>query len=73
KSESETGVPEWAIIELQGLVQIKKHDTEGATVIGDLHYYSRNRHPVLVLGHHILNGKEMKLKTADGGHRESDC
>lgn len=41
---------------------MKKHDTESATVIGDLHYYSRNRHPVLVLGHHILNGKEMKLE-----------
>lgn len=41
---------------------MKKHDTESATVIGDLHYYSKNRHPVLVLGHHILNGKEMKLE-----------
>ncbi|KPJ07205.1 DNA excision repair protein haywire [Papilio machaon] len=62
ESESASGVPEWAIVELQGLVQMKKEATAGRTVIGDLHYYQRNRHPVLVLGHHILNGKEVKLE-----------
>lgn len=60
KREDE-GIPEWAIVELQGLVQMKK-ETTSATPIGDLHYYGRNRHPVLVLGHHVLNGKEMKLE-----------
>lgn len=61
KSETESGVPEWAIVELQGLIQIKK-DRSGPTVVGDLHYFNRNKHPVLILGHHVLNGKEMKLE-----------
>lgn len=56
------GTPEWAIVELQGLVQTKKEGITEATVVGDLHYYNRNKHPVLVLGHHILNGKEQKLE-----------
>ncbi|XP_068618498.1 chromosome transmission fidelity protein 8 homolog [Battus philenor] len=62
KPESDSSVPEWAIVELQGLVQMKKDVTTGPTVIGDLHYYHRNKQPVLVLGHHILNGKEVKLE-----------
>ncbi|XP_075979147.1 chromosome transmission fidelity protein 8 homolog [Anticarsia gemmatalis] len=62
KTENENGVPEWAIVELQGLVQMKKEGATSTTVIGDLHYYSRNRVPVLVLGHHILTGKETKLE-----------
>lgn len=49
-------------MELQGLIQMKKEGVTEATVVGDLHYYSRNRHPVLVLGHHILTGKETKLE-----------
>lgn len=49
-------------MELQGLIQMKKDGATDAVVIGDLHYYNRNRHPVLVLGHHILNGKEVKLE-----------
>ncbi|XP_047505484.1 chromosome transmission fidelity protein 8 homolog [Pieris napi] len=61
KSETESGVPEWAIVEVQGLIQIKK-DQSGPTVVGDLHFFNRNKHPVLILGHHVLNGKEMKLE-----------
>lgn len=55
------GVPEWAVVELQGLIQLKK-ETGGPTIVGDLQYYNRNRHPVLILGHHVLNGKETKLE-----------
>ena len=62
KNETEGGVPEWAIVELQGLIQTKKEGITEATVVGDLHYSNRNKHPVLVLGHHILNGKEQKLE-----------
>ncbi|XP_045496108.1 chromosome transmission fidelity protein 8 homolog [Colias croceus] len=62
KSETNSGVPEWAIIELQGLVQTKKELMSGPTAVGDLHYFSRNKHPVLILGHHVLNGKEIKLE-----------
>ncbi|GBP35017.1 Chromosome transmission fidelity protein 8 homolog [Eumeta japonica] len=54
------GIPEWAIIELQGLIQVKKENAF-YRIIGDLHYYNKNKHPVLVLGHHVLNGKEIKL------------
>ncbi|KAL4707688.1 hypothetical protein ACJJTC_014869, partial [Scirpophaga incertulas] len=61
KAETVNGVPEWAIVELQGLVQLKDGAT-GPTVVGDLHYFKRNRHPVLILGHHVLNGKEVKLE-----------
>lgn len=50
------------MVELQGLIQMKKEGVTEATVVGDLHYYNRNKHPVLVLGHHILNGKEQKLE-----------
>ncbi|XP_026325275.1 general transcription and DNA repair factor IIH helicase subunit XPB-like isoform X3 [Hyposmocoma kahamanoa] len=60
-SEDDKGIPEWAIVELQGLIQLKK-ETGGPTVVGDLQYYNRNRHPVLILGHHVLNGKETKLE-----------
>lgn len=49
-------------MELQGLIQTKKDGNTRATVVGDLHYSNRNKHPVLVLGHHILNGKEVKLE-----------
>ncbi|XP_041987495.1 chromosome transmission fidelity protein 8 homolog [Aricia agestis] len=60
KTETEGGVPEWALVELQGLVQMKNEDG-GGTLVGDLHFFNRNKHPVLVLGHHVLNGKEVKL------------
>ncbi|XP_049874093.1 chromosome transmission fidelity protein 8 homolog [Pectinophora gossypiella] len=60
--QDEKGIPEWAIVELQGLIQMKKEGAAGPTVVGDLHYFNRNRHPVLILGHHVLNGKEMKLE-----------
>ncbi|XP_037974744.2 chromosome transmission fidelity protein 8 homolog [Plutella xylostella] len=62
KTDCEGGVPEWAIVELQGLVQMKKDGTEGGTVVGDLHYHARSGHPTLILGHHILSGKEVKLE-----------
>ncbi|XP_030019943.1 chromosome transmission fidelity protein 8 homolog [Manduca sexta] len=41
---------------------MKGEGPDEATVVGDVHYYSKNRHPVLVLGHHVLNGKEQKLE-----------
>ncbi|CAK1556300.1 unnamed protein product [Leptosia nina] len=62
ESKAESGVPEWAIVELQGLVQTKKEQELGPITVGDLHFFNRNKHPVLVLGHHVLNGKEVKLE-----------
>lgn len=55
-------MPEWALVELQGLVQMKREELCGPTAVGDLHYLARSRQPVLVLGHHVLNGKEVKLE-----------
>lgn len=49
-------------MELQGLIQMKKEHLSGPTIIGDLNYSNRNKHPVLILGHHVLNGKEVKLE-----------
>lgn len=62
KTEDGSGIPEWAIVELQGLIQMKKEGVTAATVVGDLNYNSRTGQPILVLGHHILNGKEVKLE-----------
>ncbi|KAL0822486.1 hypothetical protein ABMA28_004541 [Loxostege sticticalis] len=62
KTENENGVPEWAIVELQGLIQMKKGSDGGPALVGDLNYYGRSRQPVLVLGHHVLAGKEVKLE-----------
>ncbi|XP_063828220.1 chromosome transmission fidelity protein 8 homolog [Ostrinia nubilalis] len=60
KTENENGVPEWAIVELQGLVQMKE-SSGGAALVGDLSFTARSRQPSLVLGHHVLAGKEVKL------------
>jgi chromosome transmission fidelity protein 8 len=49
-------------VELQGLIQMKKESPTEPTIVGDLNYFNRNRHPVLILGHHVLNGKETKLE-----------
>lgn len=62
KSETSKGVPEWAIVELQGLIQMKNENLTEPIIVGDLLYYDKNRQPVLILGHHVLSGKETKLE-----------
>lgn len=54
-------MPEWALVELQGLVQMRREELGGRAAAGDLHCLARSRQPVLVLGHHVLSGKEVKL------------
>lgn len=41
---------------------MKQQSNAGPTLVGDLNFFQRNRHPVLILGHHVLNGKETKLE-----------
>ena len=55
---------EWAIIELQGTLEMASHckdDPLAGKFIGDLHF-SNSGEPTLIIGHHILYGKMMKLE-----------
>lgn len=51
----------WSIVELQGdLVSESDVSFEGK-FIGDLHF-EKSGTPILIIGHHLLYGKEMKLE-----------
>ncbi|XP_066992178.1 chromosome transmission fidelity protein 8 homolog [Anabrus simplex] len=60
KIPTETPPGEWAVIELQGDLESRLHDSLHSQYIGDLHYTTKNV-PVLIVGHHILFGKEQAL------------
>ncbi|KAK3915545.1 Chromosome transmission fidelity protein 8-like protein [Frankliniella fusca] len=52
---------QWGIVELQGdLISQSGEDTHGQ-FIGDLHYTKQGT-PILIIGHHILTGKEVVLE-----------
>ncbi|XP_012274226.1 chromosome transmission fidelity protein 8 homolog [Orussus abietinus] len=51
---------EWAMIELQGELKNATIDSTSNTFIGDLHF-TKAGIPVLIIGIHILYGKEIKL------------
>ena len=53
------GIPQWAIIELQGQVTARTGSFEGES-IGPLTI--ENDHATLTIGNHMLNGKVHKLK-----------
>ena len=55
---------EWAIIELQGTLEMQAHckdDPLAGKFIGDLHF-TQSGQPTLIIGHHILYGKMSKLE-----------
>lgn len=55
---------EWAIIELQGTLEMQAHskdDPLAGKFIGDLHF-TKSGEPTLIIGHHILYGKMSKLE-----------
>lgn len=61
KLPSEGKEVQWGIIELQGdLVSQSDQETHGQ-FIGDLHYTKQGT-PILIIGHHILTGKEVVLE-----------
>ncbi|XP_046585012.1 chromosome transmission fidelity protein 8 homolog isoform X2 [Haliotis rubra] len=53
--------PEWAIIDLQGVLETRHPVPLGGKFIGDLHFTKKDA-PVLIIGHHILYGKVVDLE-----------
>ncbi|XP_054731776.1 chromosome transmission fidelity protein 8 homolog [Anastrepha obliqua] len=62
KTPSPTGLEEYAIVELQGDLEIRSGENIHDLFIGDL-YYNKYGQPILIIGHHILQGREQKLET----------
>ncbi|XP_064641815.1 chromosome transmission fidelity protein 8 homolog [Lineus longissimus] len=53
--------PEWAVVELQGDLETRHGDDLSGKPIGNLHFTHKGI-PVLIIGHHILYGKVVKLE-----------
>nr|CAI5849997.1 unnamed protein product [Callosobruchus analis] len=75
KNPTEGPSDSWAILELQGDLKSHSETSFEGKFIGDLHFTKSNT-PVLIIGHHLMYGKEAKLekpfallekKRSDGG------
>ena len=54
---------DWAIIEMQGDLESRVGDVQlEGKFVGDLHFTKAGHVPVLIIGHHILYGKVVKLE-----------
>nr|CAD7399509.1 unnamed protein product [Timema cristinae] len=56
-----SGINHWGLVELQGDLQSRSKNCLYDQFIGDLHY-SKEGVPMLIIGHHILHGKEVTLE-----------
>ncbi|KAJ6647280.1 Chromosome transmission fidelity protein 8 like [Pseudolycoriella hygida] len=55
------GLEEWGIIELQGDLEVRGNQIMSGQFIGDL-CFDKYGKPILIIGHHILHGKEQALE-----------
>ncbi|XP_076358375.1 chromosome transmission fidelity protein 8 homolog [Tachypleus tridentatus] len=55
--DSESGVPDWAVVELQGDLESKNGQELHGSFVGDLHYTKKANGAILLIGHHMLFGK----------------
>ncbi|XP_055378902.1 chromosome transmission fidelity protein 8 homolog [Condylostylus longicornis] len=54
------GIAEWAIVEIQGDLEVRSDELMNSQFIGDL-YYNKYGQPIFIIGHHILQGREQKM------------